>query len=58
MSELNKRHILDFDEQQRMIKLKANMSSYIRYFKTKGIRSANIEIELLQHIKKELNKSE
>ena len=58
MSGLNKRHILDEADRITMDYMKSAVGVGVRLLCKNGVRAANIEIELMQHIKKELKKCE
>lgn len=51
----NGRHILDSDDKFILTRIKAQMTDAINSLKKRNIRHANIEIELVSHVKNVLN---
>ena len=52
----SKRHILDDDDKFILTRIKTQLTSAIETLKKRNVRHTNIEIELVNHIKNELNK--
>lgn len=56
MAEISKRFVLNEEDVVTLDIMKSYLTTGITFLKASGLRSANIEIELMRHIKKELNK--
>src|SRR5690606_9359584 len=50
--ELKERHILNADDQYHLDEMKRELTRGVKELKRRRVRSANIEIELMTHIKK------